>query len=174
MTRAHRTRRLSAASVSLLGRFGRVPIGYTLYGSSPGVAAARDSTPHKRSIAVPAAGRRTHCVVKQECGEITQGRCQAWRALRTSMYAVMLCRSYHMHATDSQHLTLKRGNDRMRLVSLAGHRQWLLGMRAGEEDGNVVVVDAVHKSLPPPSFPQALHRLACHTGTRLMRHALKL
>ena len=63
ITQAHRTRRLSAASVSLLGRFGRMPIGYTLYGSSSGVAAARDSTSHDCSTTLPDGGVGTPCAL---------------------------------------------------------------------------------------------------------------
>lgn len=61
-----------------------------------------------------------------------------------------------------------------RLVSLAGRKHGLLGMRTGEEDGDVVVKSAVHKALPPSALPQALDGLTCHIGNAFQGENQKL
>ena len=59
-------------------------------------------------------------------------------------------------------------------LELTGCKHGLLGMRTWKEDGDMVVIGAVHKAFPPTALVQALHRLTCHTGNAFQGENQKL
>ena len=156
--------------MSLLGRFGRAPIGYTLYGSSSGVAAARDSTCHGRSTELPDGGVGTQCALRRTVVKSHRVALEpSVEGVKTATTCALMLRcSYHLHAA------------RCTLFGLPGICIWTaastgyLGMRTREEDGDMIVIGAVHKALPPAALVQALDGLTCHMSNAFQGENQKL